>query len=48
MLHPNGLSLSVDSIAKESPTFEELGTVKNWALKFNDKNVKMGLIKSNG
>jgi hypothetical protein len=48
VLHPNGLSLSVDNIAKESPTFEELGDVKNWALKFNDKNVKIGLIKSNG
>ena len=48
VLHPNGLSLAVDNIAKESPTFEELGTVANWSLKFNPKNVKMGLIKSNG
>lgn len=46
VLHPNGLSLAVDNIAKESPTMEELGTVANWALKFNQKNVKMGLIKS--
>lgn len=46
VLHPNGLSLAVDNIAKESPTKAELGTVANWALKFNDKNVKMGLIKS--
>lgn len=48
VLHPNGLSLAVDNIAKESPTFAELGTVANWGLKFNHKNVKMGVIKSNG
>lgn len=46
VLHPNGLSLAVDNIAKESPTFAELGAAENWALKFNPKNVKMGLIKS--
>ena len=46
VLHPNGLSLAVDNIAKESPTKTELGTVANWALKYNTKNVKMGLIKS--
>ncbi len=48
VLHPNGLSLAVDSIAKESPTYAELGTAANYSLKFNHKNVKMGLIKSNG
>lgn len=48
VLHPNGLSLAVDNIVKESPTFAELGTKDNWSLKFNHKNVKMGLIKSNG
>lgn len=46
VLHPNGLSLAVDNIAKESPTKAELGTADNWSLKFNSKNVKMGLIKS--
>lgn len=46
VLHPNGLSLSVDNIAKESPTFAELGATANYSLKFNHKNVKMGLIKS--
>lgn len=46
VLHPNGLSLAVDNIAKESPTYEELGTTANYSLKFNAKNVKMGLIKS--
>lgn len=48
VLHPNGLSLVVDNIAKESPTFAELGNKVNWSLKFNPKNVKIGLIKSNG
>ena len=48
VLHPNGLSLAVDNIAKESPTKAELGNKDNWALKFNHKNVKMGIIKSNG
>lgn len=48
VLHPNGVSLAVDNIAKESPTFAELGNSENWSLKFNHKNVKIGLIKSNG
>lgn len=48
VLHPNGLSLAVDNIAKESPTFAELGSKDNYALKFNHKNVKMGMIKTNG
>lgn len=48
VLHPNGLSLAVDNIAKESPTKAELGATANWALKFNPKNVKMGIIKTNG
>lgn len=48
VLHPNGLSLAVDNIAKESPTQAELGAASNWSLKFNHKNVKIGLIKSNG
>lgn len=46
VLHPNGLSLAVDQIAKESPTYAELGESANYSLKFNTKNVKMGLIKS--
>ena len=48
VLHPNGLSLAVDNISKESPTKTELGTVANWSLKFNHKNVRIGLIKTNG
>lgn len=48
VLHPNGLSLAVDNIAKESPTFAELGAKANYSLKFNHKNVRIGMIKSNG
>lgn len=48
VLHPNGLSLAVDNIVAESPTFAELGNTANYSLKFNHKNVKMGLIKTNG
>jgi hypothetical protein len=48
VLHPNGMSLAVDNIAKESPTKTELGTAANYSLKFNHKNVKIGMIKSNG
>lgn len=48
VLHPNGFSLAVDNIAEESPTLAELGNKANWALKFNHKNIKLGLIKSNG
>lgn len=47
VLHPNGVSLAVDNIAKESPTKAELAAKANWNLKFNHKNVKMGLILSN-
>lgn len=48
VLHPNGLSLLTDNILKESPTKDELKNSANWSLKFNSKNVKMGLIKTNG
>ena len=48
VLHPNGFNFKVDNVAAESPTKTELGTATNWELKFNHKNVKIGLIKSNG
>lgn len=48
VLHPNGFSLNVANIAKESPTKTELGTTSNWALAFDHKNVKIGEIISNG
>lgn len=48
VLHPNGFSLNVSNIAKESPTFAELGTADNWSLAFDEKNVRIGQIISNG
>lgn len=48
VLHPNGLSLLTDNIEKESPTVAELGNKANYNLRFNHKNVKMGLILTNG
>lgn len=48
VIHPNGISLATDNIAMESPTYAELTTTANWSLAFDHKNVKIGLIKSNG
>lgn len=48
VIHPNGFSFKADEVAKESPTFAELGTTDNWSLKFNAKNVRIGQIISNG
>ena len=48
VLHPNGFNLNVNNIASESPTKEELGTTDNWSLAFNEKNVRIGQIISNG
>lgn len=48
VLHPNGFNLKVASVTGESPTKAELGTKENWELAFNEKNVKIGQIISNG
>lgn len=48
VLHPNGFSIDVSKIAKESPTNEELGKSANWSLAFKEKNIRIGMIKSNG
>lgn len=48
VMHPNGFSIDATKIAKESPTNAELGTKANWSLAFNEKNIRMGMIKSNG
>lgn len=48
VMHPNGFSLDVSKIAKESPTVAELGKKANWSLAFKEKNIRMGMIKSNG
>lgn len=48
VLHPNGFDFAVANVAKESPTKTELGTADNWSLKFNEKNIRIGQIVSNG
>ncbi|WP_313259970.1 hypothetical protein [Lacrimispora sp.] len=48
VIHPNGFSIKADSITGESPTNAELANKANWALKFKEKNVRIGMIKSNG
>lgn len=48
VLHPNGFSINANKIAKESPTNAELNAKANWSLAFNQKNIRMGVIKSNG
>lgn len=48
VIHPNGFSIKADSITGESPTNAELGKKSNWTLKFKEKNIPIGLIKSNG
>lgn len=48
VLHPNGFDLNVKNIEKESPTRAELGTTDNWSMAFNEKNIKIGQIISNG
>lgn len=48
VLHPNGMSLNVSKISKESPTNAELAKAASWGLAFKDKNIRIGMIKSNG
>ena len=48
VLHPNGFDLNVKNIANESPTKEELGNSDNWSVAFNEKNIRIGQIISNG
>ena len=48
VLHPNGLSFDVTKAIEESPTLAELGAKANWSLVSDAKNVRIGVIKSNG
>lgn len=48
VLHPNGFSIDTSKISKESPTNTELGAKANWSLVYKHKNIRMGMIKSNG
>lgn len=48
VLHPNGFSIAANKIKKESPTNAELSAKANWSLVYDEKNIRMGMIKSNG
>lgn len=48
VMHPNGFSIDQNKVAKESPTNAELGDKANWTLAYNEKNIRMGMILSNG
>lgn len=48
VLHPNGLSFDVTKTVEESPTLAELSASANWSLVADPKNVRIGVIKSNG
>ena len=48
VLHPNGFSIKYGNIAAESPTDAELGTAANWELAFNEKNITIAELKTNG
>lgn len=48
VMHPNGFSIDQNKIVKESPTNAELGDKANWTLAYNEKNIRMGMILSNG
>ena len=44
ILHPNGVSFSIDGIAGEIPTEAEFLNKANWTLKYDPKNVRMAQI----
>lgn len=48
VLHPNGLSFAFANTVEESPTLAELSLTANWSLVADPKNVRIGVIKSNG
>lgn len=47
LLHPYGFSFDVATIAKESPTNEELGTSDNWSMVYDTKNIPLVAFISN-
>lgn len=48
VIHPNGLSFDFTATASESPALTELADSDNYSLVADHKNVKIGLILSNG
>lgn len=47
-MHPLGMTFDVASVAKNSPTRTELGTKGMWTKVWDDKNIKLAKIISNG
>lgn len=47
-LHPLGMSIDTTKIVKNSPTRAELGNAANWTKVWNEKNIKLAKIVSNG
>lgn len=48
VLHPNGFSFNVSAVATDSPTAAEMANAANWSLAFDEKNIKIGQIVTNG
>lgn len=48
IIHPNGFSFKADNVITESPTDAELLTTSNWELKMNHKNIRLGMLMTNG
>ncbi|MEG2603145.1 MAG: hypothetical protein RSA23_09725 [Carnobacterium sp.] len=48
VLHPNGFDIIVNNIVEESPTIDELSKSTNWELKFDNKQIAIAEIISNG
>ena len=48
IIHPNGFSFKFNNVVEESPTDAEWTTQENWELKFNEKNIPLAVIKTNG
>lgn len=48
IIHPNGFSFKADNVLTESPTDMEIANTANWELKMNHKNIRLGLLLTNG
>lgn len=48
VIHPNGFSIIVNNITKESPTNEELSTATNWQLEYDNRLVPIAELITNG
>ncbi|MGN0605902.1 MAG: hypothetical protein ACI4JM_05220 [Oscillospiraceae bacterium] len=48
VLHPNGFSFAADNVSGESPSLAELSNSSNWSLKYDPKNIRIAMLKTNG